>query len=204
MIPGFLLTQTERNSLRDNLGQINRHRNQQSGIASAPAHHPPRRHRHVSAPYPQRGRPQRTHQHRTLHFNAAGVAQNSSATSSSAGSNASRWVAKNDRHRQLINANVYEKESQSRAKAIEETRKRKQNGQRRGERDRFNKFLMHHQAAPEGTTNSDVVPVTPNEIKVDGIRFRVLAGGKKLARIPGMYFQNIRGRTSLTTTLLYR
>lgn len=81
---------------------------------------------------------------------------------------------------------MYEKESQNRAKAIEETRKRKQTGQRHGERARFHEFLMRSQGGASKPSSSDT-PVVANEISVDGIRFRVLASGKKLAKISGTH-----------------
>jgi hypothetical protein len=110
-------------------------------------------------------------------------------------------VAKNDRHRQIINANVYEKESQNRAKAIEETRQRKQDVQRRGEKSRFQDFLHKQQLASGSDSNA---PAAANEITLDGIRFRVLDGGKKLAKITGSYptgqeFSNVLLTNGITT-----
>lgn len=131
----------------------------------------------------------RAHQHRTLHFNASGTPQNPSSDADSADASTPRWVARNDRHRQLINADVYEKDAQSRAKAVEETRRRKQTGQRRGERAQFKAFLTSGQAGATVSSNADGAAV-PNEITIDGIRFRVLAGGKKLAKIAGAYLTN--------------
>jgi hypothetical protein len=93
-------------------------------------------------------------------------------------------VTKNDRHRQLINASVFEKQSQDRAKAIEETRKKKENGKRLGEKARLNEFLRRQQVAAGALVNANTSAAS-KEIVVEGIRFQVIDGGKKLARVAG-------------------
>ncbi|KAL7817768.1 hypothetical protein V8C26DRAFT_397875 [Trichoderma gracile] len=177
-------------------GQINRHKNQQAGYQSVPSTHHPARHRgnvyrQASAPYPTRGfssRPAAAHRHRTLHLNASASASGSASSSAapSPGPTGSGWVSKNDRHRQLINASIYEKDSQNRAKAIEETRQRKLREQRLREKKRFGEYLRH-QAGAAGFPSTGMTANTTgtNEISVDGIRFRVLEGGKKLVKAPG-------------------
>ncbi|KAF7544562.1 hypothetical protein G7Z17_g9847 [Cylindrodendrum hubeiense] len=167
-------------------GQINRHKNQQSAPRPVANHHPGHnRHntyRHANAPYPPRahtiGRPP-AHHHRTLHLNATGGSVNS-GSSSNGSETPPGWVARNDRHRQLINANVYEKESQNRTKAIEETRQRKLSGHRNREKTQFNDF-MKRQAGP---SNVPTNPTGRNEIMIEGIQFRVVDGGKKLVKVP--------------------
>jgi hypothetical protein len=181
-------------------GQINRRKNEQAGAIPAAGY----QHRHRStrttprtidsgdvadslvanayrrpAPYQVRGqralRP-RTHQNRTLHLNA------SSSRVDGGNADGSRWVAKNDRHLQLINANVYEKEVQNRAKAIEQTRKQKQDDKRRKEKARFNAFLTRQQGAAPTNSNTDA---SRDQIVVEGIQFRVTDGGKKLVKVTG-------------------
>jgi hypothetical protein len=93
-------------------------------------------------------------------------------------------VARNDRHRQIINKNVFEKDKESRAKAIEETRRQKIDNNRSGERARFNNFYKHRQALSGVKSDPNNPPAAPNELTVEGIRFQVLEGGKKLARVP--------------------
>ncbi|KAK7414310.1 hypothetical protein QQX98_006827 [Neonectria punicea] len=169
-------------------GQINRHKNQQTAPRPVESHYPGHnRHntyRHVNAPYPSRGsrglRGGRTpaHHHRTLHLNAAG-GSNNSGSSRNGSETPPGWVARNDRHRQLINANVYEKESQNRTKAIEETRQRKLNGHRYREKTQFNEFLKHQAVASNTLTNT----AGRNEIVIEGIRFCVVEGGKKLVKV---------------------
>ncbi|KAH7023019.1 hypothetical protein EDB80DRAFT_696296 [Ilyonectria destructans] len=170
-------------------GQINRHKNQQSAPRPVANHHPGHnRHntyRHVNAPYPPRAnrtsRPP-VHHHRTLHLNATGGSVNS-GSSSNGSETPPGWVARNDRHRQLINANVYEKESQTRTKAIEETRQRKLSGHRNREKTQFNDFLKRQAGPSNAPTNT----AGRNEIAIEGILFRVVDGGKKLVKVPGAY-----------------
>lgn len=197
------------------IGQINRHKNQQAGINTGPSRIPPRPHgafhpkqrevvstainnantahgyRQASAPYPTRGfrggRHPAVHRHRTLHLNASGAATGSgnSGDGSASGSDTSGWVSKTDRHRQLINANVYERERKTRSRALQQTRNRNLKQQRHQEKNRFNEFIKSQTgAAPATVTNSSVTPGR-NEITIEGVRFAVLDGGKKLVKIIG-------------------
>jgi hypothetical protein len=172
-------------------GQINRHKNQQAGLSSLPGrnHVPPHRntYRHASAPYQHHSRgyrsyppgPPRSHRHRTLQLNSTTTP--SPATSSPSGSTPepSGWVSKVDRHRQLINADVYDREKQARAKAIEQTHQRKMQ-----ERRRWEKNQITHFSGLQGGTDATASKPTEPEIVVSGIRFKVLPGGNKLARFP--------------------
>ena len=98
------------------------------------------------------------------------------------------WVTKTDRHLQLINTSIFEKDSQNRAKAMEETRKQKLKQRDLRERAKFSKHLQHlgsnntvASGAPSQSTN-----VAGNyEINVQGIRFRVAKNGSKLVKVPG-------------------
>lgn len=127
-----------------------------------------------------------SHRHRTLHLNKtlgnACDANNASQGSTLGGKPG--WVSRNDRHRQLINANVYEKNSQSRVKAIEETRQKKLKSRKNHEKARFNDYLRN-QAGMAGA-NANVNPtIDRNEILIEGVRFLVADGGKKLVKSPG-------------------
>ncbi|RSL39990.1 hypothetical protein CEP54_016219, partial [Fusarium duplospermum] len=126
-------------------------------------------------------RPAAAHHHRTLQLNAANSP--SSRSASSGAETPPGWVSKTDRHRQLINANVYEKETQNRAKAIEQTRQRKISGHRQREKAQFNEFMKHKASASNAQTN----PTGRNELSVEGIQFRVVDGGKKLVKVSGAY-----------------
>ena len=88
------------------------------------------------------------------------------------------WVSRTDRHKQLINANIYQKQAQSRAQAIEETRQRKLTQHKNSERTRFNQFLQHNHGS--FSQNQEQA-----EISIAKIRFLVRDGGKKLVRAAG-------------------
>lgn len=107
--------------------------------------------------------------------------------SSGAAAPAPAWVTKTDRHMQLINPAIYEKQSQDRARAIEETRKLRL--KQRDDREKFK--LSKHLERLSGNTaghgaNQRTPQALPNyEITVEGIRFRVMKDGSKLAKVPG-------------------
>ena len=96
-------------------------------------------------------------------------------------------MSRNDRHRQLINANVYEKETQNRVKAIEETRQKRLKGRKTREKTLFNNYLRHQAAASSASTagTPNGVDTGRNEIVIEGMRFRVADGGKKLLKSTG-------------------
>ncbi|TGO78652.1 hypothetical protein BELL_0059g00230 [Botrytis elliptica] len=99
--------------------------------------------------------------------------------SSSAG-----YITKTDRHLQLINKSYFEKDSQIRVKAIEETRKQKL--KQRDEREKL-KLSRHLQRLSASSGSSMVQPTgtTNYEITVNGIRFIVTKNGSKLVKAPG-------------------
>ncbi|TQS32904.1 hypothetical protein Golomagni_06767, partial [Golovinomyces magnicellulatus] len=127
------------------------------------------------------GRPPAAHHHRTLHLNQPNSQSSSAASTPGPSGDNSGWVSRTDRHRQLINANVYEQKSQSRAKAIEETRQKKLKDRKNKEKSRFNSYLQQQIQTAEGV---DADP-NNNEITIEGIRFSVQNGGKKLIRQTG-------------------
>jgi hypothetical protein len=91
------------------------------------------------------------------------------------------WVAKRDRHMQLINSAVYDKEKKARAKAMEETRKFKE--QRRAEREQT-KVLRYAQAAgARATVSTTAQPAAAHQILVNEIPFKITHGGSKLVRV---------------------
>ncbi|KHJ36362.1 putative ccch zinc finger protein [Erysiphe necator] len=97
------------------------------------------------------------------------------------------WVSKTDRHRQLINASIYDKSCQNRARAIEETRKKKM--KQRQELEKF-KLLKHFQQEAIANkylgASTHVIGGTDKfEINIQGIRFQVANNGSKLLRVPG-------------------
>ncbi|KZF23854.1 CCCH zinc finger protein [Xylona heveae TC161] len=135
-----------------------------------------------------RGGYSHTHRNRTLVLNNNG---HESGTSSpvTPGPNETGtpggWIAKRDRHMQLINTSIYDKETQARAKAIEETRKLK--AKQRDEREKF-KLTRHLQKlATQNVQSSPSVSVpssaSVHEITINDIHFRVADGGSKLTRV---------------------
>ena len=101
---------------------------------------------------------------------------------------AGTWVAKRDRHMQLINTSIYDKDTQSRVRAIQETRKLK--AQQRDERE---KLKIHRHLQRVATQSAQVAGSSPgsesttisHKVTVNGIQFRVTSGGSKLVRDSG-------------------
>ncbi|KAI9769584.1 MAG: hypothetical protein M1839_003623 [Geoglossum umbratile] len=95
------------------------------------------------------------------------------------------WVAKRDRHIQLINSSVFDKETQARARAMEETRKQKTRHKEERQRLKFTKYLQnmsskssHPSVRSAGDGNSH------HEVVIGGVRYQVLMGGSKLQKAP--------------------
>lgn len=95
-------------------------------------------------------------------------------------SSTSPWVIRNDRHRQLINSSVYEKDAKARTLAIEQTRLQSRTA--RDQRERA-KLMGHFRRVTDtrGSTNTQ----GPYEITIDGVRFLVTKNGSKLIKAPG-------------------
>ena len=93
------------------------------------------------------------------------------------------FVTKKDRHFQLINTSVYEKESQNRTKAIEETRKQKAIEREAREKTKFNRHIQRVAGNVARLASSN----TPNnyELTVQGVRFLVQKDGSKLVKVSG-------------------
>jgi len=180
-------------------GQINRHKTQTAQPYQPSSHQSNYVSRHTHshpgwAPYSRgrgRGRPA-PHRNRTLVLNN-GTPGSAHSNTSSPGppsdndgdarqpTTSNGWVAKRDRHMQLINSAVYDKEKQARAKAMEETRKLK--AQRRAEREQ-GKVLRYAQAAGAGATVSTAAqPAAGHQILVNDIPFKIAHGGSKLVRL---------------------
>ncbi len=119
-----------------------------------------------------------------LNNTAANVETNTDSDSSSAPAAQPAWVTKHDRHLQLINPAIFEKQSQERAKAIEETRKLKL--KQKDDREKFK--LSKHLARLDGdATSYNTTARAPQtyEVMVEGIRFQVMKDGSKLKRVDG-------------------
>lgn len=79
---------------------------------------------------------------------------------------------------QLINSAVYDKEKQARAKAMEETRKLKE--QRRADREQTK--VLRYAQGPAGAS----VSTSSQQIIVNDVPFKVVRGGSKLVRVSSM------------------
>jgi hypothetical protein len=130
------------------------------------------------------------HRNRTLVLNGTLGTQNSTRsdtaplveeTDSDPKRSDSGWVRKNDRHRQLINSAVYDQETKSRAKAIEETRRRRMVLRDQRENAKVNIYAQNQMKTAFGVPGK----ASQAELEVNGIRFRLLAGGSKLVRVKG-------------------
>ena len=91
------------------------------------------------------------------------------------------WVTKRDRHMQLINSSIFDKETQLRNKAIEETQKQRSLRKDQREKQRIERHLKALSAYPDLNKGTPTI----HELLINGLRFQVLDGGSKLARIRG-------------------
>ncbi|KAI9819479.1 MAG: hypothetical protein M1827_006927 [Pycnora praestabilis] len=97
------------------------------------------------------------------------------------------WIARKDRHMQLINPSIYEKESQARVKAMEETRKLKNHRRNDRERMKINNHLQRLTALStrsQSSTATSGSTTSAHEVLIHDYRFRVAAGGNKLLKVP--------------------
>lgn len=148
---------------------------------------------HRSAPYPQqayrggRGRFAPAYRNRTLVLNGGVQAAAPSQESQPPNPTTPSWVTRTDRHLQLINRDVYERESQQRTQAIEQSLKQKQMNKDRREKSQF--FRNMQQAGKDGTiaSSNSSKPVFRYEVDVEGVRFHVTQQGSKLVKAPGAF-----------------
>lgn len=170
-------------------GRISRHKAQHAAPTSS---YPRSTYRsspyHRGAPRGSRGHAP-TYRNRTLVLNGQNgqSAQARPDSPASANTNGS-WVSRTDRHLQLINSSVFEKDSQARASAIEETQRQKRLQKEQMEKSRFLHYVQKNGSSmPPLPSNS--APATSAaskyEITVEGIRFQITKQGSKLVRAPG-------------------
>ena len=89
------------------------------------------------------------------------------------------WVTKRDRHMQLINSSVYDKETQARRRAMEETRRQKAIKKDQREKQKIERHLNALTSRTGPATN------VIHEVLINGLSFQVADGGSKLLRIRG-------------------
>lgn len=107
-------------------------------------------------------------------------------------------MTKTDRHLQLINSSVFEKETQNRSNAIEETLRQKQINRDNREKARLANHTqrMGRPALHASPTSSSTT--SRYEIEVEGIRFVVSRGGDKLVKAQGKLVSLCRARSTST------
>ncbi|SPN97070.1 related to YTH1 Protein of the 3` processing complex [Cephalotrichum gorgonifer] len=120
------------------------------------------------------------HRHRTLVLNGTGTPTPENEEDVSTSTPPSTWVSKTDRHLQLINSSVYEKESQSRAKAIAESSRQRTRVKDQNEKAKLESYLRTAPAVAKPTNGPGLYEVT-----IEGMRFIVAKDGSKLVKAPG-------------------
>lgn len=95
------------------------------------------------------------------------------------------WVAKNDRHMQLIKSSIFDKETQLRSRAMDETRRNKALQRSQMEKQKIEKHLRTlnypRYQAPSARYSGATSPMY--RILINGLSFYVMDGGSKLQRI---------------------
>ncbi|KAE8548362.1 hypothetical protein EYB25_008740 [Talaromyces marneffei] len=171
-------------------GQINQHKNQHQHLAPSSNYHT-RHPRAGWAPYRGRGTRGRpvSHRNRTLILNnntpdASKAEAADNATPPPASTNG--WVAKRDRHMQLINSSIYDKEVQARTKAIAETEKSKREKRAKAEEAKVMRYAQGvrnvHATPVAGPSGVATQPSTSYQIFIHDTPFQVVRGGSKLIR----------------------
>lgn len=105
------------------------------------------------------------------------AAPNQTSTAEGEGAQSQPWVTRKDRHLQLINPAIYETQSRTRVKAMEETRKLKLMQKDEKERRKLAKYFQYPTSAPTNQTS--------HEITIQGVKFYVSSNGSKLIKVPG-------------------
>ncbi|KAI3332262.1 hypothetical protein HD806DRAFT_187183 [Xylariaceae sp. AK1471] len=173
-------------------GRINRHKETQHASTNHASNYSAssRGSYHRSAPYPPpayrggRGRPAPTYRNRTLVLNGATQPTTSNEETQHPDPTTPSWVTKTDRHLQLINRDIYERETQQRAQAIEQTLKHKRLHKDHREKAQFFKNMQQAGAGSLVTTSNSSKPVSRYEVEVEGVRFHVTQQGSKLVKAP--------------------
>lgn len=145
-----------------------------------------------------RGRPAAPVRHRTLVLNNGNSGNSTSSTPGQTNENLREsrsatpngWVAKRDRHMQLINSAIYDKEAQARAKAMEQTRKAKAEKKARIEQAKVLRYAQgfgrpHHTTSVAPQVSATSQPQGEYQVYLNDIPFRIAKGGSKLVRVSG-------------------
>jgi hypothetical protein len=102
-------------------------------------------------------------------------------------SSSSSWVTKHDRHLQLINTSVYQKDAPARTAALEQSRRQKLAQRDKQERAKLISHLnrMANSGAFGAANPQTTTAPGKYEIAIQGIRFIVAKNGSKLVKVPG-------------------
>lgn len=127
------------------------------------------------------------HRHRTLILNGSSATNNqANPTNQQENIEPSQpaWVSKTDRHLQLINPAIFEKDAQARAKAMEETRHLRLKQKDDHEKSKLSRHLQHlqHTAPTQARATA-----TSHEVVIEGIVFYVTKNGSKLIKASSKY-----------------
>ncbi|KAL8798004.1 MAG: hypothetical protein Q9182_007034 [Xanthomendoza sp. 2 TL-2023] len=97
------------------------------------------------------------------------------------------YITTNGRHMQYINASILPQVTERRKRAIKESQHRKSLTNDRWERQRMHQYLVALGTKKDGsvTQGSPQASIKVHEIMIEGLGFRVLKGGSKLARVYG-------------------
>jgi len=104
------------------------------------------------------------------------------------------WVAKTDRHRQIINTAVYDQQAQARTQAMEKTRLEKLKRREAKEKAKMRTFIQRSEKGNAYTSSSSyhhnaAVPSSAqHELVFNSVRFYLTHGGSKLVKVPGKFF----------------
>ena len=158
------------------------------------------------------GRVNTTHRNRVLIMNAATDTTSSTDHNSNTERHVSQesgnkdsidrsagWVSKRDRHMQLINTSIYDKEKLLRKKAMNETLRHKAMREEQREKARITRHLqsINSHSTKSNAMSSSTRPAT-HEIMINGLRFQIMRGGSKLSRIFGKWCEDALSTMGLT------
>ncbi|MCJ1439147.1 hypothetical protein MMC27_008538 [Xylographa pallens] len=94
------------------------------------------------------------------------------------------WISKRDRHMQLINSSIYDKDKNLRQQAIDKTRHEKTLRRNQREMVKIGKHLQRiaDNTVPTAVQRSAKGNIPVYEVTINGLKFQVLEGGSKLLR----------------------
>lgn len=104
-----------------------------------------------------------------------------------------RWIAKRDRHMQLINPAIYDQETQARAKAMEQSRRAKTQKRTEVEQAKVLEYARGPARGPAQASTATATAQTGHQVFVNDVPFRIGRGGSKLIRVSSTSFYVVVG-----------